>query len=59
MQAQAEKIFTQKITAEEMLHIVMGTFRLQMFKWRLADFQFDIKRLGKNMTDTVLTLVMN
>jgi AcrR family transcriptional regulator len=59
MQAQAEKIFTQKITAEEMLHIVLGTFRLQMFKWRLADFQFDIKRLGKNMTDTVLTLIMN
>ncbi len=39
----------------------MGTFRLQMFKWRVANFQFDInkkiKRERDNMIQSVLTLI--
>jgi hypothetical protein len=37
----------------------MGTFRLQMFKWRVANFQFDISRNGDNMIQSVLTLIKN
>jgi TetR/AcrR family fatty acid metabolism transcriptional regulator len=35
----------------------MGTFRLQMYKWRVANFQFDIIRNGDNMIQAVLTLI--
>jgi TetR/AcrR family fatty acid metabolism transcriptional regulator len=54
---QQKDLFTNTITAEELLNIVMGTFRLQMYKWRQANFEFDIERQGKNMIASVLTLI--
>ncbi len=56
---QQRGIFTSTITAEEIIHIVMGTFKLQMFKWRVANFQFDIVRMGANMVQSILTLIKN
>jgi TetR/AcrR family transcriptional regulator, fatty acid metabolism regulator protein len=57
MQGQQQGFFTNSITTEELMHIIMGTFRLQMFKWRIASFQFDIERQGKNMLDALAILV--
>lgn len=57
MQGQQSGTFTQTITTEELVHIIMGSFRLQMFKWRIANFQFDIIRQGKNMLEALLTLM--
>ncbi len=57
MEGQQKKVFTNAITSDELMHIVMGTFRLQMFKWRVANFQFDITRNGDNMIQSVLTLI--
>lgn len=57
MEGQQKKVFTGIITTEEMMHIVMGTFRLQMFKWRIAGFKFDIVRNGDNMIQALLTLI--
>jgi AcrR family transcriptional regulator len=57
MEGQQKGGFTNAITTEELIHIVMGTFRLQMVKWRMAHFQFDIKRAGNNMTQALLTLI--
>jgi len=54
---QQKGVFTNAITTDEMVHIVMGTFKLQMFKWRTANFQFDIKRSGENMIQSILTLI--
>lgn len=59
MTGQQTGVFTNAITTEELMHIVMGTFRLQMFKWRLADFQFDIKRQSENMMSALLVLIRN
>jgi AcrR family transcriptional regulator len=59
MQGQQQGFFTNTITTEEMMHIIMGSFRLQMFKWRIANFQFDIQRQGKNMLDAILILIKN
>jgi len=59
MQGQQQGLFTNAVTAEELIHIIMGSFRLQMFKWRIADFQFDIERLGRNMLLAVITLIKN
>lgn len=57
MQGQQSGTFTQVITTEELVHIIMGSFRLQMFKWRIANFQFDIIRQGKNMLEALITLM--
>ncbi|WP_261395052.1 TetR/AcrR family transcriptional regulator [Membranihabitans marinus] len=57
MAGQQQNVFTNKITTEELLNIVMGTFRLQMFKWRISGFQFDIERSGYNMIESLLTLI--
>ena len=57
MEGQQKGQFTNAITTDEMMHIVIGTFKLQMFKWRIADFQFDISRAGNNMVQSVLTLI--
>ncbi|HBQ83129.1 MAG: TetR family transcriptional regulator [Bacteroidetes bacterium GWF2_41_9] len=57
MEGQQKGIFTNAITTEELIHIIMGTFKLQMFKWRIANFQFDIIRSGDNMVQSILTLI--
>ena len=57
LEGQQKKVFTNAIKPDELLHIVMGTFRLQMFKWRVTNFQFDISREGDNMIQSVLTLI--
>jgi len=57
LEGQQKKVFTNAIKPDELLHIVMGTFRLQMFKWRVTNFQFDISIEGDNMIQSVLTLI--
>lgn len=59
MEGQQKSIFTNAITTDELMHIIMGTFKLQMFKWRIANFEFDIKRSGENMVQSILTLIRN
>ena len=59
MDGQQKRVFTNVITTDELIHIVMGTFKLQMFKWWMADFKFDIKRSGDNMMQAILTLIKN
>ena len=59
MEGQQKGIFTNAITTDELMHIIMGTFKLQMFKWRIANFEFDIKRSGDNMEQSILTLIKN
>ena len=56
-EGQQERLFTNAVSTDELMHIVIGTFKLQMFKWRIADFQFDISRAGNNMVQSVLTLI--
>lgn len=57
LEGQQKNVFTNAITSDELVHIVMGTFRLQMYKWRIANFQFDIIRNGENMIQSLLTLI--
>ncbi len=51
--------FTHKIDTEDMVHIMMGTFRLQMLKWKMADFSFDITEKGMKTMKGLLTLIKN
>ena len=57
MEGQQKVIFTNTVTTDELMSIVMGTFRLLMYKWRIANFEFDIKRNGENMVQSLLTLI--
>ena len=57
MEGQQKGVFTNALTADELTHIIMGAFRLQMFKWRIADFQFDVKAKGESMITSILTLI--
>lgn len=54
---QQKNIFTNVIANEDLVHIVMGTFKLQMFKWRLFGFEFDLNESGNKMIDSILTLI--
>lgn len=58
-EGQRKGFFTNALTSEDLVHIVMGAFRLQMFKWWIGKFQFDIIRNGNNMIESVLTLIKN
>lgn len=57
LEGQQKKVFTEAVAPEQLIHIVMGTIRLQMFKWRVANFEFDICRTGENLIQSVLTLL--
>jgi AcrR family transcriptional regulator len=57
MEGQQKMLFTNSITTDEMMHIVIGTFKLQMFKWKIAGFQFDIERAGNNIVQALLTII--
>lgn len=56
-EGQKEKIFTNDIPVEDMMHIIMGTFRLQMYKWRVGNFQFNIIKEGDKMINSILKLI--
>jgi AcrR family transcriptional regulator len=58
-EGQQKGVFTTAITTEEMLHIAIGTFKLQMFKWKIAHFQFDIEKEGNKMVSALLILTKN
>lgn len=56
-QGQQQGFFTDAVASEELVHIIMGSFRLQMFKWRIANFQFDLEQQGRSMLHAISTLL--
>jgi len=56
-QGQSQGVFTNAITSDEMLHLVLGAFRLQMYNWRVANFQFDIENTGLKMIQSLLIII--
>ena len=40
---QKDNVFIDHIPAEELTHILMGSFRLLMLQWRIEDFKFDVQ----------------
>ena|SRR5690554_2137880 len=57
IEGQQMKVFTDAIPAEDILHIVMGSIRLQMYKWRAANFQFDNIVSGDKLIQSILTII--
>lgn len=49
--------FISSMNPEELMHIVMGSFRLQMYKWRMANMSFDIQIEGKKVISNLLKVI--
>lgn len=56
---QQKKVFCTSIATEDLAYIVMGAFKLQMFKWRLSNFDYDISEVGEKMISSLLTIIKN
>ncbi|MDM1074318.1 TetR/AcrR family transcriptional regulator [Empedobacter brevis] len=57
LQGQESKTFNQNIDVDYLVHFIMGTFRLQMLKWKLSNFEFDIEKKGIETMTNLLTLI--
>lgn len=56
-QGQLEGIIKTSASAEDILHIIMGSFRLHMLQWRITNFSFDVKQKGNKLMTSILTLI--
>jgi TetR/AcrR family fatty acid metabolism transcriptional regulator len=56
-QGQQEGIFETAAHAEDLLHILMGSFRLHMLQWRMTAFSYDVKQKGNKLMGSILTLI--
>jgi TetR/AcrR family fatty acid metabolism transcriptional regulator len=54
---QSTENFIQTLSEEEIIHLIMGAIRLQMFKWRVSNFEFDIVETGVLRLKNILTLI--
>ena len=57
VEGQQQGVFSNAISTEALMQIVIGTARLQMFQWRAENFQFDIIKRGNDMIKSILTLI--
>ena len=49
--------FATEISTEDLLPIILGSFRFQMLKWKLSNFQYDITTEGNKTIDNLLALI--
>lgn len=54
---QHKRIFTHLVSTEDLVTIVTGTLKLQLFKWKLAGYNYDINKSGNKMIQAILTLI--
>lgn len=56
-EGQKQKQFNDTLTADDLVHIIMGSFRLHMLQWRLSGYAFDLKLKGNKLMSNILTLI--
>jgi len=56
-QGQEEKRFNAALPAEDLVHFIMGSFRLLMLQWRISGFSFDVKKEGKRLMRNLVGLI--
>ncbi len=57
IEGQRKNIFINNINPDELFHIIMGSVKLLMFKWKASNFQFDIINAGNSLMQTLFTLI--
>lgn len=50
--------FTKSIETQEFVHIIMGSFRMMMLKWKFSKFEIDLTNQGNKIMDTVIKLLL-
>lgn len=55
---QEDEVFTSAISLDNIIHIIMGSLRLIMFKWKISNFSFDLKVKGNDLVSSILTLII-
>lgn len=56
-EGQAQGVFRSDLSAEQLVHLVLGAFRLQMFKWRVSGFSFDLNSSGMELILSILKVI--
>lgn len=56
-EGQSRGEFINTMAPEELMHIVMGSFRLQMYKWRISNMNFNIQIDGKRVINNLIKLI--
>lgn len=54
---QEKRAITNDLDSDELIHILMGSVRLFMLKWRMSKFEFDIQTEGNKMLTSILKLI--
>jgi TetR/AcrR family transcriptional regulator, fatty acid metabolism regulator protein len=58
-EGQRKGVFTGEVSCEELIHVIIGTFRLQMFRWRAMGFSYDIEKKGSETIQSLLKVIKN
>lgn len=58
IEGQQKGNFTKAIKADELAHIIMGTVRLHMYKWRIDQFQHDVAKTGNKLLESLIKLIV-
>jgi TetR/AcrR family fatty acid metabolism transcriptional regulator len=53
-----DNIFIDTIETQDMVHILMGSFRLMMLKWKISKFKINLIQQGNNVMKTNLNLIV-
>ena len=57
IEGQKTGLFTANVISEELVNIVMGTFRMLLYKWRVDNFKSDIVLNGEKMINSILSII--
>lgn len=49
--------FANSIETQEIVHIIMGSFRMMMLKWKFSKFEIDLINQGNKIMNTTIKLV--
>ena len=49
--------FANDIETQEIVHIIMGSFRMMMLKWKFSKFEIDLINQGNKIMDTTIKLL--
>ncbi len=56
-QGQSQGVIIDTIPCDQIIHVIMGAFRLLIVKWRMDSFKFNIKEKGGEMMQALLTMI--
>lgn len=56
--AKKNSLINDAIQTQDMVHILMGSFRLMMLKWKISKFKINLIQQGNNVMKTNLNLII-